>query len=40
MKTLIIIPAYNEAEVIAETLKDLRRVLHEQKIKTNILVNH
>lgn len=38
MKTLIIVPAYNEAGVIAETLKTLRETLREKKIVADILV--
>jgi len=38
MKTLIIVPAYNEAGVIATTLKDLRKTLREDEIQADILV--
>lgn len=38
MKTLIIVPAYNEAEVIPATLQTLRTSLKKQNIKSDILV--
>lgn len=38
MKTLIIVPAYNEAEVISGTLIELRKVLHDKRIIADILV--
>ncbi len=38
MKTLIIVPAYNEAGVIVETLKDLRTALKDKMISADILV--
>lgn len=38
MKNLIIIPAYNESEVIESTLKDLRHTLVSGKLSFDILV--
>jgi glycosyltransferase involved in cell wall biosynthesis len=38
MKTLIIVPAYNEAIVISETLKTLRHSLAKDKVTADILV--
>lgn len=38
MKNLIIVPAFNEAKIIAETLKDLRATLIKSKIAADILV--
>lgn len=38
MKTLIIVPAYNEARVIVETLKNLRLSLAKDKLVADILV--
>jgi glycosyltransferase involved in cell wall biosynthesis len=38
MKTLIIVPAYNEAEVISSTLKSLRAFLKEQHFAADIVV--
>lgn len=38
MKTLIIVPAYNESEVIATTLIDLKSTLSRAKIVADILV--
>lgn len=38
MKTLIIVPAYNEASIIAETLSNLRRLLIQNQILADILV--
>lgn len=38
MKTAIIIPAYNEALVIADTLIDLRSLLVNQKIEADIVL--
>jgi len=38
MKHLIIVPAFNEAMIIAETLKDLRSNLIKSKISADILV--
>ncbi len=38
MKTLIIVPAYNEAQVIAATLKELRVSLNKANIAADILV--
>lgn len=37
-KLLIIVPAYNEAKVIADTLKELRGTLSDSAIKADILV--
>lgn len=38
MKTLIIVPAYNEAKVIADVLRSLRQILRAKKIIADILV--
>ncbi|MBP9669850.1 glycosyltransferase family 2 protein [Candidatus Woesebacteria bacterium] len=38
MKTLIIVPAYNEVEVISTTLTDLKFALNQTKINADILV--
>lgn len=38
MKTAIIVPAYNEAEVIAKTLQDIRVTLSHDKIVADIIV--
>lgn len=38
MKTVIIVPAYNEAPIIAETLRDLRSVINKDKISADIVV--
>lgn len=37
-KLAIIVPAYNEAPVIASCLQDLRSVLNEQKISADIII--
>ncbi len=36
--TLIIVPAYNEASVIARTLQDLRETLKSEKINADVIV--
>lgn len=38
MKTLIIVPAYNEAGIIAETLTTLRQSLRKDKVVSDVLV--
>lgn len=38
MKTAIIVPAYNESQVIAQCLKDLRKQLVKDKILADIIV--
>ncbi len=38
MKLLIIVPAYNEAEVITSTLNDLQQFLRKSKLSADILV--
>lgn len=38
MKTLIIVPAYNEVEVISQTLTDLKSTLNKANIVADILV--
>ena len=38
MKTAIIVPAFNEAAVIAQTLQDIRTVLRRDRINADLIV--